>query len=166
MQQPVAPVVELVRWQTATLVASAVAAVELVVLVVVGVMFVTGPGAEGVRAASRAAGASAPAPVKHDAGARERPRSRTSILVLNGNGVTGAAAAAAERVHGLGYRIGGVGNAERSDYSSSLVMYRRGRRSAAERLARDLRVQLVAPLDGIRAADLHGADVVLILGAE
>ena len=93
------------------------------------------------------------------------PRSRTAVVILNGNGVSGAAAAAAERVGRIGYRIGSVGNASRSDYPSSLVMYRRGRQGEAERLARDLHVPLVAPLDGMRAADLHGAHVVLVLGS-
>jgi hypothetical protein len=38
-------------------------------------------------------------------------------------------------------------------------------RLEAERLARDLRVRLVAPLDGLRRRDLHGAHLVLVLGS-
>ncbi len=165
MHETATPVVELVRWQTATLVASAIAAVELVVLVVLGVVVLAGPAADGVQAAAPDGAQRAPARVKAKRAVPHLPRSRTAVLILNGNGVSGAAAAAAERVRRIGYRIGSVGNASRSDYASSLVMYRRGRQGEAVRLARDLHVALVAPLDGMRAADLHGAHVVLVLGS-
>lgn len=167
MEQTATPVVELIRWQTATLVAGAIAALELVVLVVVGVAFLAGPAADGVRAASPSheTPSRAPARVKPKRAVPHLARSRTSVLILNGNGVSGAAATTAERVRGIGYRIGSVGNASRSDYPSSLVMYRRGRQAEAERLARDLRVRLVAPLDGLRPSDLHGAHLVLVLGS-
>src|SRR5207244_3265190 len=70
--------------------------------------------------------------------APQLPRSRTSIFVLNGNGRAGAAGQTAERVKGLGYRIGKVGNAPRNDYRRSIVMYRQGFRPEALRLGRDL----------------------------
>ena len=86
------------------------------------------------------------------------------VVVLNGNGRQGAAAVTASRVHGKGYRIGLVGNAPSHDYASSLVMYRRGFEGEARRLARDLGVKVVGPLDGMRPAQLDGAHAVLILG--
>ena len=86
-------------------------------------------------------------------------------MVLNGNGRTGAAAAASEQVRGHGYRLGQVTNAPRSDYARSLVMFRPGFRGEAERLARDLRIRIVAPLDGMRPAELGGAHTAIILGA-
>jgi hypothetical protein len=168
MHETATPVVELVRWQTATLVASAIAGVEFLVLVVAGVVFLAGPAADGVRAAAPGGGGGrAPARVeqKPERAVAHLSRARTAVLILNGNGVSGAAAAAAEHVQRIGYRVGSVGNATRSDYASSLVMYRRGRQGEGERLARDLHVPLVAPLDGMRAADLHGAHLVLILGS-
>ena len=85
-------------------------------------------------------------------------------MVLNGNGRRGAAAAAASRVRSHGYRIGDVGNAARMSYSRSLVMYRPGFEGEGRRLGRDLGIRLVGPLDGMRGAQLHGAQVVLILG--
>jgi hypothetical protein len=97
--------------------------------------------------------------------AAKRPRSRTVVLVLNGNGRTGAAAVAASSVRGKGYKIGAVGNAPRSDYARSLVMYRPGFAGEGMRLARDLRVKLVGPLDGMRARELGRAHAVYILGA-
>jgi hypothetical protein len=43
-------------------------------------------------------------------------------------------------------------------------MYRRGFKGEAQRLARDLGVHVVSPLDGVRPGQLHGAQAVLILG--
>jgi len=87
------------------------------------------------------------------------------VLVLNGNGRTGAAAAAASQVRSKGYRIGHVGNASRSDFGRSIVMYRPGFAGEGRRLAKDLGVKQVGPLDGMRAGDLRRAQVVFILGA-
>jgi hypothetical protein len=67
-------------------------------------------------------------------------------------------------VRGHGYRIGVVGNAARMSYPRSLVMYRPGFEGEGKRLGSDLGIRLVGPLDGMRGAQLHGAQVVLILG--
>ena len=91
-------------------------------------------------------------------------RGETSVIVLNGNGVGGAAAAAADRVKAKGYLIAATGNAARSDYGQSVVMYRAGRRPEAQRLAKDLGIKLVGPLEGVSARDLLGAQVALVLG--
>lgn len=157
-------------WRTATVLIAAVAAVELVLLVVVVGALLAKPEPASLRAAPKAAptaarskAAAAPRPAK--AVAAELPRRKVRVVVLNGNGRQGAAAAAAERVSGRGYRIGVVGNAPRHDYPSSLVMYRRGFEGEGRRLARDLGVQVVGPLDGVRPAQLRGAHAVFILGA-
>ena len=97
--------------------------------------------------------------------APKTPRGRTVVMVLNGNGRTGAAASAASRVRSRGYRVGTVGNASSTDFARSLVMYKPGFAGEARRLAKDLRVKQVGPLDGIRARDLGRAHVVFILGA-
>jgi hypothetical protein len=90
-------------------------------------------------------------------------RSDTSVLVLNGNGVSGAAHDAASRVQARGYSVGGVGNAKRTDYMRSVVMYRPGYRGEALRLARDLRIKIVGPLDGLRVRDLMGAQLAVVV---
>jgi hypothetical protein len=87
----------------------------------------------------------------------------TSVMVLNGNGVPGAAHEAAARVRERGYSIGDVGNAKRTAYMRSVVMYRPGYRGEALRLARDLRIKIVGPLDGLRIRDLMGAHVALVI---
>jgi LytR cell envelope-related transcriptional attenuator len=168
VEQPV-PAEVLVRpWRTATLIASAVAAVELVIIVVAGVILVGKPLTEKMRDAARdrTLGVPASAPSKKPRIGSSVPRlsrAETSVMVLNGNGVSGAAHAAASRVRGSGYSIGEVGNARRSDYMRSVVMYRPGHRGEALRLARDLRVKIVGPLDGLRVRDLMGAHLVLVV---
>jgi hypothetical protein len=43
-------------------------------------------------------------------------------------------------------------------------MYRAGHEAEAKRLARDLKVKVVGPLDGMRPAELLGAHVALVVG--
>jgi hypothetical protein len=43
-------------------------------------------------------------------------------------------------------------------------MYRPGFRGEAKRLAKDVRIRRVVPLDGMKIRDLQGAHVALILG--
>lgn len=162
-------------WRTAAYVAGAVALVELLLLIAIGggalVKSVSGriqlaaqetvAAAPAAPAAKKAAVASKPA----KATVATRPRGKTVVLVLNGNGRTGAASAAAARVRGKGYPIGGVGNAARSDYPRSIVMYKPGFAAEGARLGRDLKVRMVVPLDGMRASALGRAHLVLILGA-
>lgn len=165
--EPAIPHVELARWQTATLVASAVAALELVLVVVLGIALLLPDGSQArdaSRVKARAAEKAAPPVRETQATKPALARARTSILVLNGNGVTGAAAEAAERVRVLGYRVEAVGNAPTTGYARSLVLFRPGREPEAKRLARDVRVALVAPLDGLRVRQLGGAHLVLVLG--
>lgn len=156
-------------WRTATLVASAVAALELVLLVVLGIALLAEPVAQHVRKAAeqqvlapvaKKKPAAKPAP-----GAPKLTRAETSVTVLNGNGRAGAAAEAADAVRRFGYTIGTVGNAPRTDVPKTVVMYRGGYRAEAARLAKDLNVKIVGPLDGLRPADLLGAHVALVLGA-
>ncbi len=154
-------------WRTATVVACAVAAVELVALVALGVALLAEPVAQHV---TKAAERQALAPVvpkrtaKPAAGAPQLTRAETSVLVLNGNGRPGAAGTTAERVRAIGYTIGGVGNAKISDHARSLVMFRAGHEAEARRLAADLKVKLVGPLDGMKPAELMGAHVAIVVG--
>jgi len=158
-------------WRTATLVATTIAALELALLIVVGGALLAKP--EDVRTKRTTAMKAAESRAAHTPVARKAPaigapklaRSRVSVLVLNGNGRTGAAASVARRVHARGYRIGGVANAPRPDYTRSLVMYRAGFAAEGHRLARDLGVRIVGPLDGLSPADLGGAHTVLVVGA-
>jgi hypothetical protein len=156
-------------WRTATLVASAVAAVELVLLVVLAVMLLAEPVSQHVRQAAEAkvlapVKPKRPVPAKPQAGKPKLTRAQTSVIVLNGNGRTGAAASSADAIRRFGYTIGTVGNAPRSDFTRTLVMFRKGYRPEALRLAKDLGIKIVGPLDGLRGSDMMGAHVALVVG--
>lgn len=142
-------------WRKATVVAAGIAIVELTLVIALTVVLL-----------SRSDGAAAVAPRAKPSkpAAQTLPRSKTRVLVLNGNGRAGAAGAMAEKLQGFTYRIAGVGNANRSNYGRSVVLYRPGRTAEARRLARDLAIKLVGPLDGIGRRKLHGAHVALVLG--
>ena len=153
-------------WRTATLVAAAVALLELVALVVLAVVLLADPVSHQVQ---KAAEAKAFAPVQKPkravpAAQPKLTRGETSVIVLNGNGRSGAAAAGAERVRAFGYTIGTVGNAPRRDVTRTIVMFRKGYRPEAVRLAKDLKVKIVAPLDGLTTRDMLGAHLALVLG--
>ena len=158
-------------WRTATLIAVAVAAVELVLLVIVGgTLFArhatkaaTPARTQAIRPAAPRVHATRSAKAPAQAPAHLR-RGQVGVLVLNGNGRHGAASAAAARVRSHGYRVPAVGNAQRMDYTRSIVMYRPGFEAEGRRLGRDLGVAIVGPLDGLRAPQLHGAKAVLVVG--
>ena len=163
---------QLVRpWRLAAFTAAAIAAVELIVLVVVGGAMIakasTGSSAKPAHKAavtqteSAKSIAAAPATKVPAAGLK---RSRVSVLVLNGGTHQGAAAATAARVAKRGYRIGGVANAPSSDFTRTLVMYRPGFAGEGRRLAHDLGIGIVGPLDGLRTSQLHGSHAVVVIG--
>jgi LytR cell envelope-related transcriptional attenuator len=160
-------------WRTATLVASAIAAGELVLLVLVGIALIGKPLSERADKAA-AAKLAVPLPKKPTQGspikftATKKPaltREATRVTVLNGNGQQGAAAAQAGRVRQHGYPIGAVGNAPKTDYTRTMVMYRGRFRPEAIRLAKDLGIKIVTPLDGLSAGALEGAHVAVVVGA-
>jgi len=153
-------------WRTAAVVASLVAALELVVLLIVGVALLAKPVADKVKKAAVAQALTPPAkrPKIVPLGQPKLDRGETAVLVLNGNGRTGAASTEADRVRAKGYQVASVGDAPRRDYARSLIMFRPGFAPEAHRLARDLRITIVGPLDGLRPAALQGAHAVVVLG--
>jgi hypothetical protein len=173
VDHPLPHVDQLVRpWRTAALVAAAVAGVELLLLVVVGAALVARPeSGQPRREATPAKKEAAAKPAAKPAATTPKPekpslvRAKVSVLVLNGNGVQGAAATQAARVERRGYRIRAVANAPRTDFVRSVVMYRAGFAPEALRLARDLGIRMVGPLDGIRSGQLLGAHAVVVVGA-
>jgi len=149
-------------WRSAALVAAAIAAVELVALVVLLVVVVAKPFAhrvEQARQATVAAAKAAPAAPKP-----KLSRSQTSILVLNGNGISDSAGRMASAVHRFRYVVAGTANAPRTNFRHSVVMFRRGYKAEGLRLGHDLGISSVTPLDGLRAGNLAGAQLVLIVG--
>lgn len=171
MDAPLDPHDSLIRpWRTATLVASLVAAVELVLLLGAGVALLAKPLSHAMQHQAQTKALEAP---KKEIAAALAPavaqpkltRPQTKVFVLNGNGRAGAAATQAQQLETLGYRVPGTGNAPRSDYANTVVMYKPGYRGDALRLARDLKIKVVGPLDGLRPAALHGGQLAVLLGA-
>ena len=174
MDAPLAADALIRPWRTATLVASLVAAVELVVLIALALLLLAKPLAHAVRHHAQATALApakkhAAAPVvhakKHVVAKPKLARSAIGVVVLNGNGRTGAASSAAARLSSLGYRIRAKGNAARQDYATTVVMYKRGYEGEGLRLARDLHVHVVGPLDGLKPSALHGGKLAVVLGA-
>jgi LytR cell envelope-related transcriptional attenuator len=155
------------------MVASAIAAGELLLLLLIGIAFLGKPLSEHANKAA-AAKLAVPLPAKHTQDSplklkvAKKPalaRGATRVTVLNGNGRQGAAAAEAGRVRQLGYPIGAVGNAPTTGYTRTMVMYRGRFRPEAVRLAKELGIKIVTPLDGLSAGALQGGHVAVILGA-
>ena len=151
-------------WRTAAIVATGVAALELLALIAAGtVLLGRSVVSHGARAAAKPA-ASRPATTKPSRHA-SLPRAKTRIVVLNGNGQAGAAAAEASTLRARGYRISAVGNAQRATQGPTLIMYRPGFAAEGQRLARDTGVGVVTALDGMQPSSLRRAQLVVVLGS-
>jgi LytR cell envelope-related transcriptional attenuator len=150
-------------WRNATLIAGGIAAFELVLLLIIGIALLSKP----ISAHAKEAGLTEATGIAKVTRAEPKhvtlSRGDTSVLVLNGNGIAGAAADEASRVRARGYSVAATGNATQS-YGRSVVMYRPGRRPEAHRLASDLGIRIVGPLDGISVKQLMGAQVAVVLG--
>ena len=165
-------------WRVAAMIATGIAAVELFILLLIG--FVVGAKAfsdktetatvaaiqrEVPKAAQTQAAENKPAEsAKKKQEPKVLPRGKTSVVVLNGNGIPGAAAVSADTAHSLHYVITATGNAPSTGFARSMVMFRPGLKTAAQRLAKDMGVKAVTPLDGITKGDLQGAQLALIIG--
>jgi hypothetical protein len=168
-----------VPWRTTALVAASFAALEFLLILVVGLALLAKPFTGGeeagvsletpakvkAKAPAPAAGKRTSAPAGAAAATAKLARTETSVIVLNGNGSPGAASAKADLVQTQGYVIAGTANAPRTDFERSIVMYRPGYRPEAERLSKDFEIGRVAPLDGLRPSDLQGAHIAYIVGS-
>jgi hypothetical protein len=163
-------------WRLATMTASLIAGVELIALILLGFLLLAKPLSHAIqRHATATATAAVVKKVRAASthtlikapkiGVAKVPRSHTSVLVLNGNGRAGVAHTEASTLQHLGYHVGGAANAKRSDYATTVIMFRSGFAAEGHRLARDLHVSVVGPLDGMKAAALHGSQLVVVLGA-
>jgi LytR cell envelope-related transcriptional attenuator len=169
---------ELIRpWRRATFLVAGVAVVELLVIVGAGVKLLAKPVSHAIQqeavsvATPKAASTPEPKALKqaihrmHAPAGEARPRGHLRIMVFNGNGRSGAAGSEASRLSHLGYKIAGATNASHQDYATSVVMYRPGYRSEGLRLAKDLGVRVVGPLDGIAVSALDGGQLAVVVGA-
>jgi hypothetical protein len=160
-------------WRKTAIVAAAVAAFELILLLMIVLAFLSKPlvddrgaPAKGTKQSASATTARAEPSKPKKAVVTKLPREETSVLVLNGNGSNGAASEKADLVQTRNYIVAGTANAPRTDFAQSTVMFRPGYRAEAARLAKDFGFRRVSPLDGLSPDDLQGAHVVLIVGED
>ena len=167
-------------WRAAAMIATGIAAVELFLLLLIG--FVLGAKAFSdktetatiaaiKREVPQAAQAQSAESKRADTEKKKKkqeprllPRGRTAVVVLNGNGIPGAAAVSADKAHSLHYIVTATGNAPSTGFARSMIMFRPGFKPAAQRLAKDMGVRAVTPLDGITKGELQGAQLALIIG--
>ncbi|MDQ2980831.1 MAG: LytR C-terminal domain-containing protein [Actinomycetota bacterium] len=151
-------------WRRIAVLALTIAAAELVVLVALGVVALAPSGGTAAATPDRTPKPRARVKQKALPPHKVLAPAQTRVLVLNGNGLAGAAASEAKRVRGAGYRINGVGNAERMAGGPTVVMYRPHFQVEGQRLGQALRIPVVAPLDGMLVSGLRGAHLVVVVG--
>jgi hypothetical protein len=164
-------------WRAAAMIATGIAAIELFILLLIGFMFGAKVFSDKTETATIAAikrevpkAAQTQAENKPAEASKEKqkpkalPRGKTSVVVLNGNGIPGAAAVSADKAHSLHYIVTATGNAPSTGFARSMVMFRPGFKPAAQRLAKDMGVKAVTPLEGMTNSYLQGAQLALIIG--
>ena len=89
-----------------------------------------------------------------------------NVAVLNGTSAPGLAAKVGDDVRVNGFRLGTVSNSRRQ-FDQTVVMYEPHQQRAAKRVAHDLGVKPVQPIDSQTQTAAGGdADVVVIAGAD
>jgi ABC-type multidrug transport system fused ATPase/permease subunit len=91
--------------------------------------------------------------------------SEIEVSVLNGTSVAGLAATFGDKVEGKGFSLGAVTNSSAS-FAESVVMFKRGHKPEAQKVARQLNVaktQLMSPeIESVSS----GADVAVVVGED
>src|SRR4051812_8270523 len=84
-----------------------------------------------------------------------------TVAVLNGTSVPGLGAKVADDVQANEFTLGNV-DTSRKEYDQTVVMYEKDQRRAAEKVAHDLGVKPVQPIDAQTQQQADGAGVVVI----
>ena len=106
-----------------------------------------------------------------DAGSNHGPRpgaivpGDVEVAVLNGTSAPGLAAKVGDDVRVNGFNLGTVTNS-RDQFDQTVVMYEPGQQRAAKKVAHDLGVKPVQPIDRQTEQTAGGANVVVIAGAD
>ena len=90
---------------------------------------------------------------------------RTEVAVLSGSAVPGIAARTGEQLERKGFRVGMVTNAP-GPSPGSVVLYARGKKSAAGALARSLKIRSVKAADPNAQALAPQAGLLVVVGAD
>lgn len=93
------------------------------------------------------------------------PAARISVAALNGTPVTGLADRVGTDIRDAGFHLAKLGNAP-SAVNSSVVMFRRGRKDEAARVADALELKSLEPIDPAVRKAAGGAEVVVVAGQD
>lgn len=98
------------------------------------------------------------------AAAELRP-SEIEVAVLNGTALSGLAGRTGDRLERDGFQLGAVTNSP-STFSTSVVMFTRGHKPEARRVARDLRIRELTMMTPEVATPAAGAPVAVVIGED
>lgn len=98
------------------------------------------------------------------AAAKVKP-SEIEVSVLNGTSVPGLAATYGDKVEGKGFDLGAVTNSSAS-FAESVVMYKRGHKTEAQKVAKQLGLAKLQLMSGEIESVSAGADVAVIVGED
>ena len=98
------------------------------------------------------------------AAAKVKP-SEIEVTVLNGTSVPGLAATFGDKVEGKGFSLGAVTNSS-SSFAETVVMFRRGHKPEASKVAKQLNIQKMQMMNGEIESVSAGADVAVIVGED
>ena len=98
------------------------------------------------------------------AAAKVKP-SEIEVTVLNGTSVAGLAATFGDKVEGKGFSLGAVTNSS-SSFAESIVMFRRGHKTEARTVAKQLSISKLQLMSGEIESVSAGADVAVIVGED
>ncbi len=98
------------------------------------------------------------------AAARTKP-SEVEVTVLNGTAVPGLAATFGDTVEGKGFTLGAVTNSS-SSFAESVVMFTRGHKPEAKRVAKALEIDKVQMMTAEVEGVAEGANVAVVAGED
>jgi len=87
------------------------------------------------------------------------------VTVLNGTSVDGLAAVYGDKVEAKGFELGAITNSSAS-FEDSVVMFKRGHKSEARKVAKQVGIAKLQPMSGEIESVSAGADVALIVGED
>ncbi|HEU5253922.1 MAG TPA: LytR C-terminal domain-containing protein [Solirubrobacterales bacterium] len=98
------------------------------------------------------------------AAAKVKP-AEIEVTVLNGTSVPGLAATFGDKVEGKGFDLGAVTNSS-SSFEESVVMFKRGHKMEARKVAKQLGIAKLQLMSGEIESVSAGADVAVIVGED
>ncbi|HKF83848.1 MAG TPA: LytR C-terminal domain-containing protein [Solirubrobacterales bacterium] len=98
------------------------------------------------------------------AAAKVKP-SEIDVTVLNGTSVAGLAATFGDEVESKGFNLGAVTNSS-SSFEASVVMFKPGHKTEARKVAKQLGISKLQPMNAEIQSVSAGADVAVIVGED